>query len=74
MLLWLGICTRLIVGFAPSVYVSGIRTELIFIFTMLINIIILLDDDPNIKKYENLILVFAILSYLNNVCLSINVG
>ena len=57
-----GVCSRLIMGFIPTVFASGVRTQLIF-FTMFIVLIMMLVEEKD-KKFRdimlNLLIVFAI--------------
>lgn len=70
-----GICTRMLMGFMPSVYVSGNRTQLIFIVSMLIVSVLLINEETKdvLKKYINILIVFEILTFMNNIALSLNV-
>lgn len=72
-----GICTRLIMGFAPSVYASGDRTEYTFIITMLISIFIIItnkfEDEKKINTIKNILLFLAVLYYLNSCFLSLTI-
>ena len=70
-----GICTRMLMGFMPSIYVSGNRTQLIFIVSMLIISVLMLDEEKenNLNKYINVLLVFEILTFINNFSLSLSV-
>ena len=70
-----GICTRMLMGFMPSVYVSGNRTQLIFILSMLIVSVLLINEEKkeNLKKYVNILIIFEILTFMNNMALSLNV-
>lgn len=70
-----GIATRILMGFIPTVYASGNRTQLIFIVTMLIVSVLLISEEKkeNLKKYINILIIFEILTFMNNVALSLNI-
>ena len=58
-----GVCSKLIMGFMPTVYASGARTNLIFL-VMLISLIVMMLEKID-KKYKymllNLLIIFAVL-------------
>jgi hypothetical protein len=70
-----GMCTRILMGFMPSVFVSGNRTQLIFLISMIIISVLLLEDkkEENLKKYINILLPFIIFTLINDVVLSIEI-
>ncbi len=63
-----GICTRMMMGFLPSVFVSGNRTQFIFLTTMIATTLMLLSrmDEAKIRKYINVLIPFFVYSILNN--------
>ena len=68
-----GICSRLMMGFMPSIFVSGNRTQLTFIITMIVLSIMILDDESenSIMKAKNILLLPSFLAILNSVYLSL---
>lgn len=66
-----GICTRMLMGFMPSVYVSGNRTQFIFIISMIIISILIIDEEKEetLKKYIDYLIAFEILTIMNSMSL-----
>lgn len=70
-LLLIGFCSRVIIGFTPTIWGSGERTYLFMYFSMIIVLVLLYNQisKPATKKYqtlfENIIYVVAGLSFLN---------
>ena len=58
-----GLCSKAIMGFMPTVFASGYRTQFIFIVMMIALIVMILDKQD--KKFRdillNLLIIFAIL-------------
>jgi hypothetical protein len=70
-----GICTRLLMGFMPSVYVSGNRTQIIFLVSMIIISVLILDEkkEEDLIKYNNVLLPFVIFTIISNFYLSFRI-
>jgi hypothetical protein len=62
-----GICTRLLMGFVPSVFVSGNRTQIIFLVSMIIISVLILDDkkEETLKNYINILIPFVLLTAID---------
>lgn len=66
-----GIASKFIMGFVVTVFVSGIRAQFLFIISMIILTMMLLDDkSPRyLKNVSNVLVISAILMTINNFCL-----
>jgi hypothetical protein len=54
-------------GFVPSVFVSGNRTQIIFLVSMIIISVLILDDkkEETLKNYINILIPFVLLTAID---------
>lgn len=71
-----GICSKFIMGFIVTVFISEYRTQFIFMICMIILTVMMLDDksENELKKYANILTIFAIFMVMDNfiLCLTLN--
>lgn len=65
-----GLCSKFIMGFVVSVFVSGVRSQFLMIICMIIVSILLLDGkkQTELKTISNVLIISAVFMVINNWC------
>jgi hypothetical protein len=65
LILLIGLASRLIIGFSSTIFASGFRTNIFFDFSIIISIILLMNNQYLLKEKKYLIVLLSIISILN---------
>lgn len=69
-----GICSKFIMGFIVTVFVSQNRTSFIFIICMIILTVMILDQkkEKELEKYSQALIIMSVFMTISNLCLILN--